>query len=158
MVDHAAVGSLPVDVKLAPDGSVFYVADQGRHGVFVLDADTLDEVAFLPTGRGAHGLQISRRSDELFVSNRLEGSISMIDLSTRSVKGRWQVGGSPDMLQVSADGRRLWASNRFHGSVSVIDTATGAVVKVIRTGAGAHGLTLFPQPGRRSIGHNGVYR
>lgn len=158
VVDHAAVGSLPVDVKLAPDGSVFYVADQGRHGVFVLDADTLDEVAFLPTGRGAHGLQISRRSDELFVSNRLEGSISMIDLSTRSVKGRWQVGGSPDMLQVSADGRRLWASNRFHGSVSVIDTATGAVVKVIRTGAGAHGLTLFPQPGRRSIGHNGVYR
>ena len=158
VVDHAAVGSLPVDVKLAPDGSVFYVADQGRHGVFVLDADTLDEVAFLPTGRGAHGLQISRRADELFVSNRLEGSISVIDLGTRSVARRWHVGGSPDMLQVSADGHRLWASNRFHGSVSVIDTATGAVVKVIRTGAGAHGLTLFPQPGGRSIGHNGVYR
>ena len=158
VVDRAAVGVLPIDVKLAPDGSVFYVADQGRHGVFVLDAATLDQVGFLPTGRGAHGLQLSRRADELYVSNRLEGSISVIDLATRSVKGSWRVGGSPDMLQVSADGGRLWASNRFQGSVSVIDTATGTVLKVIRTGAGAHGLTLFPQPGRRSIGHNGVYR
>jgi YVTN family beta-propeller protein len=158
LADRAAVGELPIDVKLAPDGTVFYVADQGRHGVFVLDAATLDEVAFLPTGRGAHGLQISRRADELFVSNRIEGSISVIDLATRSVKRHWAVGGSPDMLQVSADGRQLWASNRFHRSVSVIDTTSGAVVKVIPTGAGAHGLTLFPQPGRRSLGHNGVYR
>jgi len=62
------------------------------------------------------------------------------------------------MLQVSGDGAQLWASNRYHGSVSVIDTATGGVLRTIPTGAGAHGLSLFPQPGQHSIGHNGVYR
>ncbi len=62
------------------------------------------------------------------------------------------------MLQVSADGSQLWVSNRYHGSVSVIDTSSGAVLHTIPTGAGAHGLSLFPQPGNHSIGHNGVYR
>jgi hypothetical protein len=32
------------------------------------------------------------------------------------------------------------------------------VLHTIAVGANPHGLTLFPQPGRYSIGHNGVYR
>jgi DNA-binding beta-propeller fold protein YncE len=31
------VGGSPVDVKLSPDGSVFYVANQERGGVSVID-------------------------------------------------------------------------------------------------------------------------
>jgi YVTN family beta-propeller protein len=92
------------------------------------------------------------------VSNRLEGSISVIDPATRTVAATWKVGGSPDMLQVSTDGTQLWASNRYNGSVSVIDTSDGHVIKTIPTGAGAHGVSFFPQPGRFSVGHNGVYR
>jgi YVTN family beta-propeller protein len=62
------------------------------------------------------------------------------------------------MMQVSADGRELWVSNRYDGTVSVIATRTGHVIRTIHVGSGPHGLTLFPQPGRFSIGHNGVYR
>jgi YVTN family beta-propeller protein len=79
-------------------------------------------------------------------------------VSSRKVVATWHVGGSPDMLQVSSDGAQLWASNRFDGSVSVIDTRTGHVLHVIRTGIKPHGLAYFPQPGRYSMGHNGVYR
>ncbi len=92
------------------------------------------------------------------MSNRLEGTISVIDFATRSVRETWSVGGSPDMIQLSADGAQLWVSNRFHGSVSVIDTTNGRVIATIPTGAGAHGVSLFPQPGRYNVGHNGVYR
>ncbi len=152
------VGGLPIDVKMSPDGAVFYVTNQGRHGVSVIDPESMTEIDFLPTGRGAHGLNYSRDTTKLFVSNRLEGSVSIIDVATRTVAAKWRVGGSPDMLQVTTDGRQLWASNRFHGSVSVIDTADGHVIKTIPTGAGAHGVAIFPQPGRFSVGHNGVYR
>ena len=62
------------------------------------------------------------------------------------------------MLQVSPDGTELWASGRSHGVVYVVDTTSGELVDRIRTGAAPHGLTYFPQPGRFSIGHNGVYR
>ena len=158
VVGRANVGSLPIDVKMAPDGTVLYVANQGRHGVSLVDPETMSEIGFLRTGLGAHGLNISRDAATLFVSNRMEGTISVIDFATRSVRQTWRVGGSPDMIQVSADGSQLWTSNRFHGSVSVIDTASGRVIATIATGAGAHGVSLFPQPGRYNVGHNGVYR
>jgi YVTN family beta-propeller protein len=158
VVGRADVGSLPIDVKVSPDGSVFFVANQGRHGVHVIDPESMTEIAFLPTGRGAHGLNYSRDTTHLFVSNRLAGSISVIDVAAREVVATWKVGGSPDMLQVTPDGSQIWVSNRYHGSVSVIDANDGTVIKTIATGAGAHGLAYFPQPGRFNVGHNGVYR
>jgi YVTN family beta-propeller protein len=157
-VSKADVGGLPIDVKLSPDGTVLYVANQGRNGVSIVDVDSMTEIGFLKTGVGAHGLNISRDAATLYVSNRMEGSVSIIDFATRTVRDTWKVGGSPDMIQVSADGSQLWVSNRFQGSVSVIDTANGKVTNTIATGAGAHGVSLFPQPGRYNVGHNGVYR
>jgi YVTN family beta-propeller protein len=157
-VGQVHVGGLPIDVRLAPDGSVFYVANQGRHGVSIIDPRAMKEVGFIPTGRGAHGLQLSRDTRSLYVSNRLEGTISVIDLATRRVRAKWVVGGSPDMMQISPDGRQLWFSNRFHGMVTVVDTASGRVLRKIKTGANPHGLAFFPQPGHFSIGHNGIYR
>jgi DNA-binding beta-propeller fold protein YncE len=154
----ARVGGLPVDVKLSPDGSVFYVTNQGRGGVSVIDPRRMREVAFVRTGAGAHGLSVSRDARSMYVSNRLAGSISVIDVRRRRVRATWAVGGSPDMLQVSPSGRRLWASSRYDAGVLVISTRTGRLVKRIPAGAGAHGLAYFPQPGRFSVGHNGVYR
>jgi DNA-binding beta-propeller fold protein YncE len=155
----AEVGALPVDVKISPDGKVFYVANQGRHGVSIVDPKRMKEIDFLKTGEGAHGFQVSRDGRLLYVSNRLEGSISVIDMKRRRVRDTWETGGSPDMLQLSPDGRRLWASGRYNGEVYVVETRSGRLVKSIpTTGGGPHGIAYFPQPGRYSIGHNGVYR
>jgi DNA-binding beta-propeller fold protein YncE len=152
------VGGLPIDVKLAPAGDVFYVANQGRHGVSVVDPYAMAEVDFLRTGLGAHGMAISRDTRCLYVSNRLAGTISVIDFESRAIVDTWAIGGSPDMLQVSPDGAELWASGRSHGVVYVVDTSSGILLERIRTGAAPHGLTYFPQPGRFCLGHNGVYR
>ncbi len=157
-VGAVSVGGFPVDVRLAPDGAVFFVANQARHGVSVIDPERMEEVAFIPTGRGAHGLQVSRDAQSLYVSNRLAGTVSVIDFATRQVSATWQVGGSPDMMQLSPDGGELWVSNRYARSVSVIDTATGQLLTRITVGSGPHGLSYFPQPGLISLGHNGVYR
>jgi YVTN family beta-propeller protein len=152
------VGGSPIDVRLSPDGSVFYVANQRLDGVSVIDARALRQVAFIPTGTGAHGLAVSRDARFLYVSNRLAGSISVVAFASRRVVATWQVGGSPDMMQVSPDGRELWVSNRFDGTVSAIDMRTGHVIHVIPVGSSPHGLAFFPQPGRYSLGHNGVFR
>jgi YVTN family beta-propeller protein len=158
IVGSLHVGGSPVDVKVSPDGSLFYVANQTRNGISVIDPNTMTEIAFVPTGAGAHGFCVSRDARALYVSNRLAGSISVLSFRTQKVVRTWHVGGSPDMMQVSADGRLLWVSNRYDGTVSVISTRTGRVLHTITVGASPHGLTLYPQPGRFSIGHNGVYR
>jgi YVTN family beta-propeller protein len=158
LVDSVEVGGLPIDVKLSPDGSVFYVANQGRSGVSVIDPIAMEEVGFIATGRGAHGLQISRDAKSLYVSNRLEGTISVIDLSSREVVDTWVTGGTPDMFQLSPDGTRLWVSGRYDGAVYVVDTRSGELLATVHTGLEPHGLSYFPNPGRFSLGHNGVYR
>jgi YVTN family beta-propeller protein len=152
------VGGFPIDVKLSPDGSVFYVANQGLGGVSVIDPTSMRQVAFIHTGEGAHGFAVSRDAKDLYVSNRLAHTISVVSFRARRVVATWTVGGSPDMLQVSPDGTQLWASNRFGNTVSVISTRTGRVIHTIVVGAAPHGLAYFPQPGRFSLGHNGVYR
>jgi len=154
------VGGEPVDLKLSPDGAVFYVANQGRSfgGVHVIDPETMRETAFIPTGKGAHGLYPSKDAKSLYVANRLDGSISVIDLATRKVSDTWEVGGSPDMFQLSPDGTQLWYADRYNGTVSVVDTRTGKLLHRIVVGYYPHGITYFPNVGRFSLGHNGVYR
>lgn len=158
LVDYVEVGSLPIDIKLAPDASVFYVADQGTHGVYVIDGENMEVLDFLPTGLGAHGLQVSRDAESLYVSNRLEGTVSVIDFDTNEVTDTWFTGGTPDMFQISPDGRQLWVSGRYDGAVYVLDTESGELLSTIYTGTQPHGLVYFPNPGRFSLGHNGVYR
>ena len=158
LVDHAEVGGLPIDIKLSPDGSVFYVANQGTMGISVIDPDTMEEIDFIPTGQGAHGLQISRDAESMYISNRLDGTISVLDLATQEIVDTWTTGGSPDMFQLSPDGRQLWVSGRYDGAVYVVDTGTGELLSTIYTGSEPHGIAYFPNPGRFSLGHNGVYR
>jgi DNA-binding beta-propeller fold protein YncE len=153
-------GSMPQDVKLAPDGRLFYVADMRLNGVHLIDAATAKVAGFVPTGVGAHGLYVSRDSRSLFVSNRGAGSISVVSFATHEVVDTWRLpgGGSPDMGGVSADGRVLWLAGRYDAEVYAIDTHTGALEDRITVGQGPHGLCVYPQPGRYSLGHTGVFR
>ena len=152
------VSGQPIDVKLSPDGSVFYVANMARGGVSIIDPGPMKELAFLPTGAGAHGLYPSRDTTRLYVSNRHANSVSVIDFASRRVVATWHFQGTPDMGGVSADGRELWLSGRYSREVYVIDTTTGTLTHRIAVGKGPHGLAYFPQPGRYSLGHTGNYR
>jgi len=152
--------SMPQDVKLSPDGRTFYVADMILNGVWEISARTLRKLRFQPTGRGAHGLYPSRDSKTLYVSNRGEGSISLISFRTGRPYRKWHIpgGGSPDMGGLSASGRVLWLSGRYDAELYAISTRTGRLLRRIMVGAGPHGIAVWPQPGRYSIGHTGILR
>jgi YVTN family beta-propeller protein len=151
---------MPQDCKLSPDGKVFYVANMEANGVHLIDGDSLKQIAFLPTGKGTHGLYVSRDSKYLYVSNRGEGTVALISFATRKVVTKWVIpgGGSPDMGGVSADGKVLWLSGRYHNVVYAFDTSNGNLIAKIPVGKNPHGLCVYPQPGRYSLGHTGVFR
>ncbi|MEU6555886.1 hypothetical protein ABZ915_37410 [Streptomyces sp. NPDC046915] len=153
-------GAMPQDVKVSPDGKRFYVADMMADGVWILDGDTFAKPGFLATGKGAHGLYVSRDSREMYISNRGEGTISVFDFAQDRLTKKWRLpgGGSPDMGGVSADGKVLWLSGRYDSEVYAIDTGTGSLLARIPVGSGPHGLAVYPQPGRYSLGHTGIFR
>lgn len=174
--DPAALGAeicttkgMPQDIRASPDGKLFFVADMMADGVHVVDAESFKQVGFIETGVGAHGIYPSRDGKSLYVANRGtnkihgmpggKGSVSVIDFATRTVTKTWSIpgGGSPDMGNVSADGKYLWLSGRYDDVVYRFSTATGNVDKV-KVGREPHGLTVWPQPGRFSLGHTGNLR
>jgi len=160
---------MPQDIRISPDGKVFFIADMHSGGVFVIDGDKFVELEFIPTGVGAHGLYPSRDATKLYVINRGshmvyaapggKGSVTVMDFRTRKVLETWPIpgGGSPDMGNLTADGKTLWLSGRFDDVVYAIDTTNGSVRK-IKVGTEPHGLTVWPQPGRYSLGHTGNLR
>jgi DNA-binding beta-propeller fold protein YncE len=162
-------GKMPQDVRVSPDGKLFYIADMKADGLFLIDGDKFAEVGFIATGVGTHGLYPSRDGTQLYIANRGsnrvfnkpggKGSISVLDFSTRKVVKTWPVpgGGSPDMGNISIDGKTLWLSGRFDNVVYAIDTISGGV-KSIPVKTEPHGLTVWPQPGRYSLGHTGNLR
>jgi len=176
LVNHQVLGYLrlskrgmPQDIRISPDGATFYVADMHADGVYLVDGDSFRQTDFVPTGVGTHGLYPSRDATKLYVANRGShstrgaprgrGSVAVIDFATGKVDKTWPIpgGGSPDMGNVTADGKHLWLSGRFDNVVYDIDTTTGAV-KSIPVGVEPHGLTVWPQPGRYSLGHTGNMR
>jgi DNA-binding beta-propeller fold protein YncE len=155
---HTHMG--PQDIKLSPDGTRYYIADSDAGGLWVLDGAATAVVGFLPTGHGAHGLYLDRTARRLFVTNRHEGSVSVLDPADGHELAKWWIpgGGSPDMGNVSADGSQLWLSGRHDDTVYVLATTDGHLLHRIPVGHGPHGLCVWPQPGRYSLGHTGITR
>lgn len=153
-------GSAPQDVKIDPQGNVFYTADLNRGGVYLISAADFKVIGFIPTGRDAHGLYVSRTAKYLYVSNRGAGSVSVISFAQRKVVQTWVIpgGGSPDMGNLSPDGKVLWLSGRYNACVYAISTVTGKLLAEIPVPNMPHGLLPWPQPGRYSIGHTGIMR
>ena len=166
--------AMPQDVRITPDGKKFYVADMMNDGVWVVDGETMKVVTRIETGKGAHGIYPSRDGSVFYVANRGrfyaetdnrrskpgEGSVSVVDWRADKVTTTWPIpdGGSPDMGGVSADGTTLWLSGRYDAEVYAIDTSNGQLRARIGTPGSPHGLCVFPQPGRYSLGHTGNYR
>jgi YVTN family beta-propeller protein len=152
--------AMPQDVRITAHGESFVVADMLRNGVWIIDARTRQVSTFVPTGKGAHGIYPSRNATRLFVSNRDAGTITVLDATGRKVLDRWPLikGASPDMGGVTADGSQLWLAGRYDSVVYVIDTTSGKLLHTISVGHGPHGLCVWPQPGRYSLGHTGNMR
>jgi DNA-binding beta-propeller fold protein YncE len=162
---------IPQDVRVSPDGAIFYIADLRAGGVHLIDGDAFKPRGFIKTGVGTHGLYPSRDGTKLYVTNRGfaeiggkpgvgRGSVTVVDFATQKIVATWPIpgAGSPDMGNLSVDGKQLWLSGRYDRVVYLIDTTSGEILKTIPVGQEPHGLTVWPQPGRYSLGHTGNMR
>src|SRR3954470_2315176 len=150
----------PQDIKLSPDGQRFYIADSDQGGLWVLDGAATQVIGQIPTGHGAHGLYLSRDARLLYVTNRHVGTVTVLDARTGAPITTWRIPGqsSPDMGGVTADGSQLWLSGRYNREVYVLSTVDGHLLARIPVADGPHGLCVWPQPGRYSLGHTGITR
>jgi YVTN family beta-propeller protein len=145
-----AVGKSPADVYLTPEGSRLFVALSGGDQVEVYDMGETPPrlVQRIPTGAGAHAFRARGDGRQLFVSNRVANTISIIDTHSLSVVETLPAPGGPDCIEFLADGKTLLVTSRWAGKLSVIDIDKRAVMRQVRVGRSPHDVWTLDQAPR----------
>jgi YVTN family beta-propeller protein len=95
------------------------------------------------TGNGAHNFLATPDGKTLYVTNRVAGTISVLDADTLEVTGTLTAPGGPDDMALSPDGRELWVTGRWHAAIDVIELASGALKATVPVGRSPHGIFVY---------------
>lgn len=138
VVWKSRVGHVPAGV-LWHDGELL-VGLMGQGEIAAVDPGDGHVLRLVPTGRGAHVLFVSPDRSAIYATNRVDGTISVLDPKTLAVVRTLHVAGGPDDIDFAPDGR-LWTTLRWRQAVAVIDPVSGSV-ETIPVGRSPHGIWL----------------
>jgi DNA-binding beta-propeller fold protein YncE len=102
----------------------------------------------IATGKGAHAFRAAGDQRHVFVSNRVAGTISKIDLHTLEVVASYVAPNGPDCMDVSADGKLLYVTSRWARKLSIIDLWSGKLVRQVKVGSSPHGVWTLDHAAR----------
>jgi YVTN family beta-propeller protein len=88
-----------------------------------LDGET--ESGRISLGAGPVGLVMDHEGKYLYVSNGLEGTVSVVDAESLTEMGKVSVGSRPSFMAVSRDGRYVFVCNRGAKSISILERTIG---------------------------------
>ena len=143
---NVEVGKAPAGVLVLPDNKRLVVALTGEDAVVTLDPATGITTGRLQTGRGAHNFWPRGDGRHWFLSNRVEGTISLIDTQEMKVVATVRVPGGPDCMDITPDGKELWVTQRFLRRIAIVDLATLKVTGSIPVGKSPHGVFILKAP------------
>jgi YVTN family beta-propeller protein len=140
------VGKAPAGVVMLPDNKRLLVALTGEDGLVVMNPADGSMTARLRTGKGAHNFWPKGDGRHWFLSNRIEGTVSLIDTQELTVVNTIRVAGGPDCMDITPDGKELWVTQRFLRRIAIVDMETLKVVGSIPVGKSPHGVFILRAP------------
>jgi len=138
------IGGYPGEAAFHPNGELLYIASaNGGEGIKVLNiaTETFTTTAVTESsapgtyGEGLSDIAVAPDGGFLYVSNRVDDQVSVIDASTQIETAVVAVGATPSALVVMPDGAKVVTLNDGDDTLTVIDTATNLVVDTIDVGA-----------------------
>jgi DNA-binding beta-propeller fold protein YncE len=139
---NAPVGEAPAGIVTLPDKRLL-VALTGEDSIVAVDPANGTVGARLKTGKGAHNFWPKGDGRHFFLSNRIEGTISLIDTQEMKVIATIRVPGGPDDMDITADGKELWVTQRFLRRIAIVDMATLKMVGHVPVGKSPHGVFIL---------------
>ncbi|MBN1628186.1 MAG: beta-propeller fold lactonase family protein, partial [Thermoleophilia bacterium] len=135
-------GLNPKQVAFSPDGTELWVSFLGGSGLGVYDPTTGEKLGAVQMGtNGAVEVIFTKDGKTVYASQMETASVYEIDRATRTVKRRFETGGTwTKVMLLSPDEMTLWASNWVSNDVSEIDLKTGKVARIIPTVTTPRGL------------------
>lgn len=116
------------------------VGIMGNDYVAVVDPADGHVARRIRTGRGAHVMFVPHDRSAIYVSNRVDGTVTVLDPKTLDPIRSFRIPGGPDDMDFAPDGK-IWVSERFARTVAVVDPVTGKF-ESIGVGRSPHGIWL----------------
>ena len=114
------------------------------------------EQSLIPVSRGSEGFDVSPDGKELWTAASDDGTIAIIDLATKALKGKIDAKAiGANRLRFTPDGKRVLVSSLRTGDIFVYDVATHQLIKKLNTGKGAAGILMDDDGSRAFIGCTG---
>lgn len=136
VLDEVRVGERPAAVALHPDGKRVLVSGSyaGVVSLLRVDGDRLVNEEEIRVGFEPHGIAVSSDGKTAWVALTAAGQVAVIDLPSREVVRRIDVGRWPRYLALSPDGSRLAVGVSGDRGVAVVDTAARKTLYTERFG------------------------
>jgi DNA-binding beta-propeller fold protein YncE len=119
----------PVAIARAPDGLLAVAGDVGNRVAFIEPSDERI-VGMVDVGEHPAAVRFSADGRTLYVADRAETYLDVVDVRRRTVRGRIRVGLHP--IGIAGDGRRLFVADSDDDDVAVVDLALGRTVQRVR--------------------------
>ena len=140
-----SVGHLPAGVWMTPGDKYLLIGLTGSDGVQVVDWKKRQVIKEIKTGKGAHNFRPLGDKKHIFLSNRVEPSISLLNMDTLEKEADITgLPSGPDDMDITPDGKELWVTFRFAKKVGVIDIASKKLITTIPVGKSPHGIFFYP--------------
>jgi YVTN family beta-propeller protein len=141
-------------VVVAPGEKKIYTANIGSDSVTVIDLANAPRAIVtkqIAVGKGPEGIDLSPDGREIWVADRGDGALSVIDTATDKVAQTVMTGTKmANRVKFTRDGKRVLISDVPSNQVLVYDAATKQLVKKIDTDAGPEGILIAPD-GKRAF-------
>jgi YVTN family beta-propeller protein len=135
------IGKMPAGVWMTPGDKHLLIGLTGSDLVQVVDWKQQKIIKEIRTGKGAHNFRPLGDKRHIFLTNRVDSTISIIDMEklekVADIKG---LPSGPDCMDITADGKELWVTFRFAKKVGIIDIASRKLVATIPVGKSPHGI------------------
>ena len=139
-------GKVPAGLWMTPGDQYLLVGITGEDYVQVIDWKNRKEVKRIYTGKGAHNFRPLGDKKQVFVSNRIASTISLINMQTLEKVGEITgLPSGPDDMEITPDGKTMWVTLRFSKKVAVIDIPSMKVATIIPVGRSPHGVFFYPR-------------
>ena len=145
------VGRLPADLFLTAQDRILLVGLTGDRFVeaWNVAANPPALVSRIATGEGAHAFRARGDGRQVFVSNRVADTISVLDLPSLQVVDQLPAPGGPDCMEMLADGRTLLVTSRWARRLTCIDVPSRQVTRQVKVGRSPHGVWTLDHAPRR---------
>ena len=138
----AGKGIKPFGVAITPDETL-YISSYVTDNVYAINPIT-NSISAIHVGSEPLGVAITPNGKWVYVANKNDNTVSVINTETNNIANNINVGEAPYGIAVNKNGTKAYVTNMGSHNVSVIDTATNKVTATVPVVNDPHGIAVTP--------------